>query len=194
MFSCTENVKMTGLFNMFNSSPPYKMATILPKAFSLMKMMYKFQFEFHWSLLSIPKGSIGSGNGLAPNRHQANTCTNADPVNSLVTQFTGNKPIHVLETMLNQFTGVHMQHQGDELTQWVFFFFLFFLLFLFFCVFFFFTTKWILPRRTTSTWSNAICVITTVMDQVSGFWNADAWCYGTSTSASIPDTWPCSQS
>ena len=37
--------------------------------------MFEFRLKFHWSLFS-----IGSDNGLAPNRRQAIIWTNDDPV------------------------------------------------------------------------------------------------------------------
>ena len=47
-------------------------------AFLWMKSVV-LRFEFHWSLfIRVQKGSIGLGNGLAPNRRQALTRTNAD--------------------------------------------------------------------------------------------------------------------
>ena len=44
--------------------------------------MIKFWFDVHWNLFpgfKLQWASIRSGNGLAPNRRQAITWTNADP-------------------------------------------------------------------------------------------------------------------
>ena len=69
-----------------NSSPRLdKMVSILvdyiSNAFSWMQMK-EFGFKFHWKLIIYSQGSsIGSGNGLAPNRRQAIVWTNADLIN-----------------------------------------------------------------------------------------------------------------
>ena len=69
----------------FNSSPQDKMAAILEMAFSNAFSWVKslvFQFQFHLSLFPRVRltTSVGSGNGLAPNRGLAITWTNADTV------------------------------------------------------------------------------------------------------------------
>ena len=53
--------------------------TTYSNAVSLMKS-FVFWFKFHWSLFIRVTVSIGSGNGLAPNRRQVINWTNADPV------------------------------------------------------------------------------------------------------------------
>ena len=56
--------------------------TTFSYAFSWMKR-FVFWFEFHWSLflrIQLTKVSVGSGNGLVPNKRQAITWSNAGPV------------------------------------------------------------------------------------------------------------------
>ena len=69
----------------FNSSAPYKMAGILAdvtfNCIFKMKLM-EFRFKMHWNLFPGVQLTISqhcSGNGLAPNRRQAITWTNAEP-------------------------------------------------------------------------------------------------------------------
>ena len=70
----------------FNSSPPGQNGRHFGRQqFQMHFLALKFEFwlKFHWSLfvsvqLTIP--SIGSDNGLAPNRRQAIIWTNADPI------------------------------------------------------------------------------------------------------------------
>ena len=49
--------------------------------------MFRIWFKFQWSLFlraQLTKGSIGSGNGMAPNRRQAMTWTNTDTVSRCI--------------------------------------------------------------------------------------------------------------
>ena len=69
-----------------DSFPLDKMAAILQTifsvAFSWMKS-FVFWLKFHWSLflrVQLTKNSTGLDIGLAPNRRQAITLTNADPI------------------------------------------------------------------------------------------------------------------
>ena len=59
---------------------------IVSNAFSWTKS-FVFWFEFHWSLfpgVQLTVRELGSGNGLAPNRRQAITWTDADSVNQRI--------------------------------------------------------------------------------------------------------------
>ena len=53
--------------------------TLASTAFSWMKS-FIFRFEFHWSLFLRVYSSIGSDNGLVPNRRQAIIWINADQI------------------------------------------------------------------------------------------------------------------
>ena len=61
--------------------------------------MIEFRFEFHWNFF--PRVHTDLGNGLAPNRWQGSTWTNADPVHRRIYATLGGDEIllHALSTV-----------------------------------------------------------------------------------------------